>query len=288
MNWRESKSISLAICLFAYLIAAIGVYYFAPHFSNDDALWIALSGDVIATIIIFAFSLLFRNASLYDPYWSVIPPVVLLYWITTAPTPPSIVSWLALIIVTLWSIRLTYNWARGWQNLNHEDWRYGKLRQENPKVYPLVNFFGIHFFPTTIVFLCLIPFYYALQQATQLTALHVIGLCISLSGFLLQLIADEQLYAWRKTDQQHGCIQTGLWRHSRHPNYLGEILLWWGGFFLAIGTDIQLFWTIIGPILLTAMFRFISIPMIEKRHLEKRKCYNETIKKTPMLIGIVK
>ncbi len=289
MSWRNSKSISVAICLIAYSAAAAGVFYLVDTFlESTDSFWIAMTGDIIATIIIFIFSVAFRNASLYDPYWSVIPPIIILYWIKTSTNTTPYFSWLILLVISVWAIRLTYNWIRGWKGLLHEDWRYVQLRANNPKLYPVVNFLGIHFFPTTIVFLCLIPFYFAINHSVEIGLFHWIGLTISFTGFLIQLIADEQLHAWRKTDASHGCIQTGLWKYSRHPNYLGEIILWWGGWFLAIGANLNFYWTIIGPLLLTGMFVFISIPMIEKRHLAKRNCYHETIKQIPMLFGLPK
>jgi steroid 5-alpha reductase family enzyme len=196
-----------------------------------------------------------------------------------------LINYLLLTIVLLWSIRLTYNWIRGWKGLNHEDWRYVQLRKNNPRSYPLVNFFGIHLFPTVIVFIALLPFYFAIQNPAALSILHVAGLLVSATGFLLQLIADEQLNAWRKINHANTCLKTGLWKFSRHPNYLGEIVFWWGGWLLVMGTNISFYWTAIGALLLTGMFIFISIPMIEKRHLEKRLCYQELVQQVPMLIG---
>lgn len=269
--------------MLAYAGATALVYFTLPFYRIDNPLIIALQADVLATLAIFIFSLSFRNSSLYDPYWSIIPPLIIYYWI--AQTNFSTFNLLVLAIILLWGIRLTYNWIRGWKGLTHEDWRYVQLREQNPKSYQLINLFGIHFFPTLIVLVSLLPFYFAITKTSSVTALHITGLVISFTGFLLQLISDEQLHAWRKKEKHDTCINSGLWKFSRHPNYLGEIVFWWGGWFLAMGTNPEYYWTGLGPLALTGMFIFISIPMIEKRHLQRRPCYEETIKQIPMLIG---
>ncbi len=274
----------MLICLLAYSIAAGIVYFTVPYFSTDDTLLISLEADVFATVVIFLFSLAFRNSSLYDPYWSVIPPILIYFWMVQSQNF-TLLSTLLLMVVMLWSIRLTFNWIRGWKGITHEDWRYTQLRNDNPRIYPLINFSGIHLFPTVIVFIALLPFYFSILKTSSFTFLHVAGLVVSFIGFLIQLVADEQLYAWRRKEQTHSCLNTGLWKFSRHPNYLGEIVFWWGGWFVAMGTDVHLYWTAIGPLLLTGMFVFISIPMIEKRHLERRPCYQEILRQVPMLIG---
>ena len=100
-------------------------------------------------MIIFAFSMRWNNGSVYDPYWSVVPPLIALYWIAQrGRTPRPLRQVVVTVLVFLWGIRLTYNWARGWPGLHHEDWRYVDLYKTAPMPKWAISFLGIHFFPT--------------------------------------------------------------------------------------------------------------------------------------------
>jgi steroid 5-alpha reductase family enzyme len=91
---------------------------------------------------------------------------------------------------------------------------------------------------------------------------------------LLETISDEQLRSFTKSNPPSGSIMsTGLWAFSRHPNYLGEVSFWWGLFFFGLAAKTSYWWTIVGPIAITLLFVFISIPMMEKRQLARRPGY---------------
>ena len=282
--------LSLIITILAYSIALIcAIMSLSLIKSIDNVLIKTFVSDLVATVVIFLFSVIFSNASLYDPYWSVAPPLIIYAWLINASANSKQLGALLLLVTLLWSIRLTTNWARGWKGLVHEDWRYIQLKKKNPVLYPLINFAGIHLFPTVMVFLCLIPAYYTVNVTdASINLVSVIGLVLCLAGTLISLIADEQLRKFRKSEPVTACIQTGLWKNSRHPNYLGEIIFWAGIFVVAVGVDLSLYWTVIGSVLLTLMFIFISIPMMEKRNLEKRSCYRDVIRKIPMLVNFIK
>jgi steroid 5-alpha reductase family enzyme len=82
-------------------------------------------------------------------------------------------------------------------------------------------------------------------------------------------------------------LRTGLWRYSRHPNYLGEILIWWSFYLFGLAADPDWAkWAIAAPISMTAMFLFVSIPLIEKRSLERRTGYQQIVDETSMLIPL--
>jgi steroid 5-alpha reductase family enzyme len=110
------------------------------------------------------------------------------------------------------------------------------------------------------------------------------GVLVLFGSVIYAFIADEQLRNFRKKLENKGkTITTGLWKLSRHPNYLGEIISWWGLFLFAIAADSQYYWVGIGAMAITLLFLFASIPLIEKRNLERRLGYREYMKKTPML-----
>ena len=109
------------------------------------------------------------NSSMYDAYWSVVPPVIGLYWASALPDSEAVPARqaLVLLLVFAWGARLTWNWARGWPGLHHEDWRYRELRENANAPYWLVSLTGIHYFPTLQVFVACLPLYPALALGSR-------------------------------------------------------------------------------------------------------------------------
>ena len=272
-----SKLKSLCIVLFAYIFAIIiGIYIVS--FSNLHLFNKILLADIIVTVIIYIFSYIYKNSSIYDPYWSVIPPFILFYYINDFGYM-NLQSSLLLFSVLFWGGRLTFNWLRGWPGMHHEDWRYVDMRKYSGNYFELSNFFGIHLFPTLIVFVCCLPMYTALIK--KIDIFTYIGFSICFIGVLYEIISDQQLYNFKKNNK--GIIENGLWKHSRHPNYYGEILFWWGVYFYGIVPGNYFQW-IFAPIAMTIMFLYVSIPWIEDKILRTRPEYKKYQSKVNILL----
>ncbi len=283
-----SRPRALAL-VFASYVMALGAggltLAFAPI---EDPLWLTFAADAVATIVIFSWSVAYNNSSFYDAYWSVIPPAIVLYWIGLGDASvPTLRVAAVLLVISIWGARLTWNWTRGWNGLDHEDWRYADFRVQFPKAYWLVSFAGVHFFPTVIVFAGMYAVYPALVTSSrELGFLDLLAFGIGLCGIAFEWIGDNQLRAFVLGPKQPGEImRTGLWRYSRHPNYLGEIMLWWSLYLFGLAADPE--WAksgLVGPVAMTTMFLVVSIPLLEKRSLERRPNYQEVIDETSMLI----
>ena len=221
---KESRAASFAVIFIIYALAAVfGVWCFGLF---DLPWWVSLLiADTLATVLTFAFSVILGNASVYDPYWSVQPPVILVC--LAAKVGVNFFGVLLLSAVGFWGVRLTANWAYTFKGLMHQDWRYTMLREKTGALYPLVNFVGIHLVPTLVVYGCTLPAAYALLYGLEANALSIIFVCVSLFAALMQGAADIQMHKYRRA-RKGAFIRTGLWKYSRHPNYLGEILMWWG------------------------------------------------------------
>ena len=143
----------------AYLAAIVVALLVGIALGGQPPIVVALAADLAATFVVFGFGFAFDNASFYDPYWSVAPPVIGLYFVAGAPGGALPVRQaLVFALVALWALRLTWNWARGWSGLGHEDWRYVDMRQSSGGLYwPGASLFGIHLFPTVVVFLGCLP-----------------------------------------------------------------------------------------------------------------------------------
>jgi steroid 5-alpha reductase family enzyme len=271
----------------AYLTALVAALVTGIALRHRHPIEIAFAADVAATIVVFGFSYVFDNSSFYDAYWSVIPPAIAVYFIAAAaPEAVDLRQALVLLAVSLWAVRLTWNWARGWTGLHHEDWRYVDLRASQGRLYWIVSFFGLHFFPTLTVFLGCLPLWLALGEgARPLGLLDAAGAACALGGTALEFFADNQLRRFKLAGPPPGStFEGGLWAWSRHPNYLGEILLWIGLALFGAAASGFVWWGWIGAAAMVLMFRFASLPMIEKRMLARRPDYEERQRRVSLLI----
>lgn len=288
MKLLEKKIPSLIIVLFAYLFAiALGVvsYIYIPI--DPAMIWLKLLvADVIATVAIFIFSVIFDNSSMYDAYWSVQPIVIVLAFFIISPI--TIFSILALIAVLVWGIRLTVNWIYTFDNLKWEDWRYKMYRQKMGKLYWPVSFLGIHMVPTLVVYGAIIPVVYGIVSVPTANPATYIFFVLAILSAVLQGTADIQMHKYRK-NRATPFIRTGLWKHSRHPNYLGEITMWWSmGLMATITMNEPIYYIfLVGALANTLLFLFISIPMADKRQ-SRKEGFEQYKKETFMLLPIKK
>ena len=282
---KIKKSGSLLIVLLIYLISIAITAFLYELIPVENSMWRILVLDVIATILVFSTSFIFRNSSIYDPYWSVIPMVIAGYLMYFFPEGNFIRQIMVFTIVFIWSNRLTANWARGWEGLHRQDWRYDDLERKHGKLYWLVSFGGIHMLPTVLVFLGCLPLWYAMESTQVVGWLDYIALLIGVMAIFFEWVGDEQLKIFKKTARSEDFMKSGLWSLSRHPNYFGEISFWLSVFlfgYSAAGNAAV--WTVVGFLSMVILFVFISIPMMEERMIEKRPHYKEHQKDVPMLI----
>ena len=274
----------------ALYVLAIGVAIVVGYFLYDyipNSLLLILVTDVIATLIIFIASTIFKNTSLYDPYWSVIPIFIAIYLfiqggLSEVLGPTQVVVF---AVVGVWGLRLTYNWIRSWEGLKHEDWRYAKYRAEKPKLFWFINLTGLQLMPTLLVFLGCIPLLPAFTyEIKMINIFFIIGVIITFGAIFIETLADEQQYIFRQKKQPGELLDTGLWRSSRHPNYFGEVSFWWGIYFLGLAGNTAYWWAIAGPIAISILFLVVSIPLMENRLKQRYPKYEEYQKRVSRLI----
>ncbi|MBO5306240.1 MAG: DUF1295 domain-containing protein [Clostridia bacterium] len=280
---KQSRAASfLAVALIYVVAAAVGIMIYN---ALSLPLWLSLLvADVAATVVTFLFSVLFGNASVYDPYWSVQPPVILIAFALGKEL--TLLGVLLLIAVCFWAVRLTANWAYTFGNLTHQDWRYTMLKEKTGAFYPVINFVGIHMVPTLVVYGCVLPAVFAIVQGLSVTVGSILFLCLSLCAATMQGIADIQMHKFRK-NRASAFIRVGLWKHARHPNYLGEILMWWGVALAVICASPAAWYLAAGALSNTVLFLAVSIPMADGRQSRKAG-FAEYKAQTRMLLPIKK
>ncbi|MEU4427698.1 DUF1295 domain-containing protein [Actinoplanes sp. NPDC024001] len=288
----SSRPVGFAVVTLAYVIAGLAAWLVVAALPERHPLLVTFIADLVATVVVFAASVVVANASLYDPYWSVAPAVIAVAWVLwaaggdLAEITARQAALLALMLA--WSIRLTANWAVSWRGLSHEDWRYVQLREQRPSWLPwwVINLTGIQLMPTLVVFGGLL----AVWPATTVTdrpwgVLDVAAVAVTAGAVALEATADRQLRGFAGDPANRGrVIDRGLWRYSRHPNYLGEIAFWWGMWLFALAAAPGWWWTVVGPVGMVLLFAFVSVPMMDRRSLVRRPDYAEHMRRVPALM----
>ena len=246
---------------------------------------VAALADGAATLTVFAFSVAFRNSSFYDAYWSVAPPLILAYWALSAEAVDPLRLLCVSLVVLAWAVRLTANWARGWQGLQHEDWRYVDLQQQTGSAYWLVSLLGLHGMPTALVFFACLPLLAVSESGVGFNYLDVLALAVGLAAVVLEWRADEALIRFRRERADASQLLTlGPWAWCRHPNYLGEIGFWFSLMLFGLAAGGGIVFVGFGFLLMVGLFVGVTIPMIERRHAERKPAYAEYRQSTSMLL----
>ena len=248
-----------------------------------------LSTFLIAAIIIlvymtglFSIALIRKDNSIADIAWGF--GFIVVAWSTTFVNgnlfPRQL---LTCCLISIWGSRLSIriflrNRGKG------EDPRYQKWRKEWGRCFIVRSYLQVFLLQGVILLVNISPVLVINTTSdAKLVFLDAIGLLVWITGFLFESVGDWQLDRFLKNPKNRGIIMDqGLWRYSRHPNYFGEITMWWGIFI--IGLSVPLGWIgFIGPLTITLMIIFVSgIPMTE-RLMEKTPGFDEYKKRTSVL-----
>ncbi len=239
----------------------------------------ALGAAVGITTLVWVISLFARDASLIDLFWG--PLFAAQGWVYRWRSDDAgLASLLAVVIVTAWAIRLTVHLAR--RNLGKgEDPRYAAMRAAGGPSWPMRSLVTVFWLQAGLSWVVALPL--AVVAGSPVPAGVVVGLgaLVAVVGLLVETVADLQLASFKSDPSRKGqVLDTGLWRYSRHPNYFGDAVFWWGIYLMAVGAGGT--WTVVGPILMTLLLMKVSgVPMLESRMEETRPGYREYVRRTP-------
>ncbi len=229
----------------------------------------------------FLIAMYKKNNGLVDIAWGLGFVSLSIVFLTSFDTDISKRILLGMVII--WGLRLgIYLWIRNWGK--PEDWRYKKWREEWGKYFVIRTIFQVFLLQGFCMWVISLPLMVAVSAETFITPyaqlFFIIGSSLWCIGFLFESISDYQLYQFKKSGENKGkIIQTGLWSRSRHPNYFGEVLLWWGVFIYSIPFG-MIYYSIISPILISFLLLKVSgVPMLEAK-LKKNPAYQDYIKST--------
>jgi steroid 5-alpha reductase family enzyme len=227
-------------------------------------------------------SLVRRDASIADVVWGL--GFVLAAWLTFFQTPQGALcrKLLLCLLTTVWGLRLALYIAlrkRG----KGEDPRYRAWREQYGSRFWWVSLFKV--FLLQGLLLWVISLATQIGQFTPapggLTGLDMAGLALWITGFFFEAVGDLQMARFKGNPDNKGKVMDrGLWAFTRHPNYFGESVMWWGLFLITLSTPGSA-WTIISPALITfLLLRVSGVTLLEKGLKERRPAYQDYIART--------
>ena len=242
---------------------------------------IGLAAVIALGILLWLVSLAVRDSSIIDIAWG---PLLFLIGVTyyATTTAPGSRARLMMALVALWAVRLAAH--IGARNLGHgEDFRYAAWRAQHPDTWWIRSYFKVFLLQGVIAWIVAMPLYYAIttNAPAHWTMWDWAGVEVFAFGFLFEAIGDEQLRRFKANPANKGRVMnTGLWRYTRHPNYFGEAVLWWGLGLIGVAAGGWL--GLVGPAIITfLLIRVSGVAMLEKTLKETKPGYADYIARTP-------
>lgn len=244
---------------------------------------------IASLLLIFVYASLWYLLALYkkrndvaDIAWGIGYILICVNLFFTQPHSP--VSLLLYSLVVVWGLRLSIHIYNRNKN-KEEDHRYRQWRREWGKTFYWRTYLQIFLLQGFLLLVIISPVMLAaVSGPSTFNIFTLIGFCCWLLGFYFQAVADYQLRVFAKQRKNnHDIMQTGLWKFSRHPNYFGELMMWWGIFIIILPFKNSYFF-IISPLTITGLILFVSgIPMLEKKY-ENHPAFEAYKKRTSALI----
>lgn len=303
---RKIILLIISFCFAIFCITNLDAFDFNFSAKQSDAFLTMFVLYVCSSLYCFVSGELTKNYSQVDRFWSVIPIVYCWYFTVSSEMNSRLV--LMSTIVTIWGIRLSFNFARKggfsiipWKG--KEDYRWEVLQNEVPAFnrrfnWSMFNLFFICFYQMGLIFLFSLPILASWQGNKPFSNSDILIGLIMITLIFIQTIADEQQHRYQSKKYKlinskqklignfkKGFIDTGLWKYSRHPNYTCEQLIWVTFYFFSVSASGKVLnWSVIGCILLIILFYF-SAKFSESISSKKYPKYEEYQKSTSMFIG---
>jgi steroid 5-alpha reductase family enzyme len=239
-----------------------------------NSLIVVLAVAAIAWLV----SVVRRDVSIVDSLWSLMILLCLLTYVflggDTGPRAPLVIA-----LLSLWAIRLSLHITIR----NHgqpEDRRYQAIRRNNQPYFEWKSLYIVFLLQGFLAWVICLPAVAAVSGQTPPGPLDFAGVALWLIGMVFEVVGDHQLMRFRSRERsENDVLDTGLWRYTRHPNYFGEAVIWWGFYLLAVSAGA--WWTLFAPLLMTfLLLRVSGVAMLEKDIAGRRPAYRDYIRRT--------
>ena len=232
-----------------------------------------------AFVLLWVISVIVRDASIVDPFWG--SAFVLIAWVAYfAGDDPGTRQLLVPILVSVWGLRLTLylsirNLGKG------EDYRYQAMRRRWGGRFAWVSLGTVFLLQAALSWVVSLPTQVTQTVNDTVGILAFVGIALWAVGLFFETVGDWQLARFKADADNAGKVMDrGLWRYTRHPNYFGDFCVWWG-LFLVSFTGFEMWWTVIGPIVMsTLLMRVSGVTLLEKTIGKRRPGYEEYARRT--------
>lgn len=249
-----------------------------PMFTDLPTLILALAPPVMIAVVVWGISLRLADVSIVDSIWSIL--------IISAgfAYAMNIASWgwrdaLILTLASAWALRLSAHITL--RSLGEpEDRRYRAIRERNEPNFEFKSLYLVFLLQAVLAWIVSFALFGSLCADRSSLILDVVATALVVVGIVVQAVADWQLEQFKASpDSTNRVLDSGLWRYSRHPNYFGEFVIWWGFFIFSVSAGVG--WTIVSPLLMSVLLLRVSgVTLLESDIQSRRPGYAEYVEKT--------
>ncbi len=245
----------------------------------EQILCVNLGAIALLFVVLWVISLSLKDASIVDIFWGAGFVIVawLSLWIGGAWSSRALVI---VGLVSIWGLRLAIYLA--WRNWGKpEDHRYASMRKRYGNRFPVVSLFLVFGLQAAVMWVVSLPVQVGIAKAGPWNAVAAVGAALWCCGLFFEAVGDGQLARFKADPANQGRVMNqGLWRYTRHPNYFGDFLAWWGLYLVAAQGD-SWWWTIIGPLLMSGLLMRVSgVTLLESSLRDRLAGYDEYLRTT--------
>jgi steroid 5-alpha reductase family enzyme len=236
--------------------------------------------------LLWLFSLKIKDSSIVDIFWG-FGFVVMAWFYLYLSENYTDRTYILSCMTTVWGLRLTFH--IGSRNIGQpEDYRYQNFRKEGGESYWWISFFRVFLLQGLILWILSSIFFVSHRSDLQeLTLFDYIGVVFWAIGIFFEAVGDYQLRQFRKNPQNKGkVLDTGLWKYTRHPNYFGDSMVWWGFYLFAFSTQGGWMYFFV-PAFMAFLLRFVSgVAMLEEQLIHTKKEYKTYMRRTSAFLPL--
>ncbi len=235
--------------------------------------------------LLWLVSLKLRDVSIIDILWAPGFAIVALASAHFA-SAVSFRGEIVLGLIVVWALRLGSHIFWRWSKLGHEDYRYAQIRKSKGPNFPFTSLFHIFWLQALLLWVISWPVQAVFAMApSPLNPLDGLGIVLAIGGILIETVADRQLTRFRSDPANaKAVLNNGVWAWSRHPNYFGDFALWWGFYLIALAAGGPL-WTILGPIVMSALLlHYSGMGLMEDTIGTRRPGYADYVRNTSAFV----
>jgi steroid 5-alpha reductase family enzyme len=244
-----------------------------------SAYLLGLGALIGMTLLVWLFSLLRKDAGIIDLFWSLTFIVAAIVYGLATDAESGVRTTLTLMLVTVWGLRLSgYLTWRNWGE--PEDYRYQRMRERGGPNWPYRSLITVFWSQAVLSWIVSTPLLAGVDGSEDLGILAFLGIAAWAVGLFFESVGDWQLSFFKRDPANAGkVLDQGLWRLTRHPNYFGDFMVWWGLYLVA--ADAGGWWSIYGPIVMSVLLMRVSgVTLLEQKLIKTRSGYDEYVRAT--------